>query len=395
MVLMSLARRGLAAAGLLALLLVACLPAAAQMPTPPEVAARHFVLVDLASGQVLAERDADHPLDPGALMQLMTTQLVFDALRDGKLARDSLVPVSERARARRAGGGTVMYAEAGQPMKVDELLRGLVVIGADDAAVALAEALAGDTEGFVASMNRRALALGLANTLFRSPDGRGGPPGQGQFSSARDLATLATRLLADHPGLAALHAQRQFAHAGVRHDNPNRLLGRDGSVDGLRAAASAGSGHGIVATAVRDTPAGPRRLLAVVLGAADADTLAADTQKLLNWGWQSWDAVRLYASGQPIATVPVWKGSRADARLGAAGALVVSVPRGQGTGLVTEIERSDPLVAPLVAGQRVGEIRVRTAGGTLVATAPLVVQEPVPLAGLIGRAWDAIRLWIR
>ena len=390
------------AAGLLPMLLLAwsaaLLPAlvptqaAAQVSPAPAVAARHHLLVDLASGQVLSEREADQTLDPGTLTQLMTTQLVFDALRDGKLARDSRVPVSARAVARRAGGGAVMYAEPDQPLRADELLRGLVVIGAEDAAVALAEALGGDEPGFVGTMNRRALAFGLANTLFRHADGR---PGAGQFTSARDLARLAERLLSEHPTLVPLHAQRQLLHAGIRQDNPNRLLGRDASVDGLRAAASDSGGHGLVATAVRDTPAGPRRLLVVLLGAPDADTLAADAQQLLNWGWQAWDAVRLFAADQPVVSVPVWKGARNEARLGAAGALVVTVPRGQGAGLVTRIERTEPLVAPLVAGQRVGRILVTTAGGALVAERALVVQEPVPLAGLLGRAWDALRLWIR
>ena len=366
--------------------------AAAQPSAAPAVSARHHLLVDLSSGQVLSERDADQTLDPGPLTQLMTTQLVFDALRDGKLARDSVVPVSARAVARRAGGGAVMYAEPDQPLRVEELLRGLVVIGAEDAAVALAEALGGDEAGFVATMNRRALAFGLANTLFRHADGR---PGAGQFTSARDLATLGERLLREHPTLVPLHAQRQLLYAGIRQDNPNRLLGRDASVDGLRAAASETGGHGLVATAVRDTPAGPRRLLVVLLGAPDADTLATDAQQLLNWGWQAWDAVRLFAADQPVLSVPVWKGARDEARLGATGALVVTVPRGQGAGLSVQVERTDPLVAPLTAGQRVGRIVVTTASGATVAERPLVVQQAVPLAGLLGRAWDALRLWIR
>ena len=374
----------------LGLLLAALAPGAGAQPQPPETAARQHLLIDLSSGRVLAEREADTALDPAAATTLMTALLVLDAQQAGRLAAEAELPVSPLARAERRPGVPLMYAEGRQ--RADALLQGLAVLGARDAAVALAEGVAGSVDDFVAQMDRRAATLGLTATVFRNPTGA---PASGQTSTPRDIARLAERLLATHTGYVALSAQRRLEHAGVRQDNPNLLLARDASVDGLAVLSSDTGGQGVVATAVRDTPAGPRRLLVVLAGAASREAAAGEAQALLNWGWQAWDAVRLYAAGQPATTVPVWKGASAQVPLGAAGALVVTVPRGEGGRLRTTLTRTDPLVAPLVQGQAVGRIEVSTAAGTPVASVPLVVQQPVPLAGVLGRAWDAIRLWIR
>ena len=376
-------------------LLVLCLgllalAASADTPTPPEVAARQHLLIDLASGRVLAAHEADTVLDPAGATPLMTAYVALGAMQDGRPARDSTLAISARARAERRPGVPLMYATG--TLRIDELLRGVAVLGARDAAVALAEGVSGSVEDFVAQMNRRALAIGLTQTQFRNPTGE---PASGQASTPRELATLSARLMSEHADALPLFALRQLEHAGLRQDNPNLLLARDGSIGGLAVMASPSAGHGVVATALRDTPAGPRRLLVVLSGASSRETAAGEAQKLLNWGWQSWDAVRLYAAGQPVTTVPVWKGATNTVPLGAAGALVVTVPRGDGARLQTTLTRTEPLVAPLVQGQEVGRIEVVTAGGTPVANVPLVVQQAVPLAGVLGRAWDAIRLWIR
>jgi D-alanyl-D-alanine carboxypeptidase (penicillin-binding protein 5/6) len=377
---------------LLAVLLVLVLATAAAraQPQPPELATRQHLLVDLSSGRVLAEREADAALDPAGATTLMTAHLVLTALQAGRLSRDAGLPVSPRARAERRPGAPLMYAEGTVP--ADLLLRGLAALGARDAAVALAEGVSGSVDAFVAQMARQSQALGLVQTTFGGP---GGGPASGQTSTVRDIARLATRLVTDHPEALPLFAQRRFEHAGVRQDNPNLLLARDASIDGLAVMASDTGGHGVVATALRETPAGPRRLLVVLSGAASREAAAGEAQKLLNWGWQAWDAVRLFADGQPVTTVPVWKGTRSQVPLGASGALVVTVPRGEGARLAVSISRTEPLVAPLLQGQAVGRIEVATGGGTPVASVPLVVQQPVPLAGALGRAWDALRLWIR
>ena len=377
----------------LALALAACCAAAvAQTPQPPEVAARQYLLIDLASKQILAEREADAQAEPASLTKLMTAYLVFNAIRDKKLSLEQTLPVSVRAWNERKAGGSLMFVDTKMTPKVSELLRGLIVQSGNDAAIVLAEAVGGSVESFVDAMNRQAQAWGMKNTQFKNVAGLTEP---GHYMSARDVATVAARIINDHPDFYPLYAIRQYSFNNILQDNRNMLLGRDPSVDGMKTGFTEAAGYCLVASSARDTPAGKRRLLTVVLGTNSREARAAESLKLLNWGWQAWDAVRLFEANKAVATVPVWKGVQAEAKLGAAGALFVTVPKGEGNKLKTVIERTDPLVAPLTAGQRVGSIKVTTAGGSAVATVPLVVQEPVALAGIFGRAWDAIRLWIK
>ena len=379
------------------LLLAATLLAApalsrAQTPQPPDLAARQYLLIDLNSNQVLAERDADAQAEPASLTKLMTAYLVFNAIRDKKLTLEQTLPVSERAWNERKGGASVMFIDPKMTPKVSELLRGMIVQSGNDASVALAEGVSGSVENFVAAMNRQGQAWGLKNTAFKNVTGM---TESGHYSSARDVAVVATKIIQEHPEHYALYAIRQYTFNNIKQDNRNMLLGRDPTVDGVKTGSTDAAGYCLVASSVRDTPAGKRRLLSVVLGTANRDARANESQKLLNWGWQAWDAVRLFDATQAIATVPVWKGAAPEAKLGAAGPVFVTVPKGEGDKLKTTLERTDPLVAPLTAGQRVGTIKVTTAGGAKIADVPLVVQQPVELAGIFGRAWDSIRLWIR
>ncbi len=367
-------------------------PAHAQAPQPPDIAARHYILIDLNSNQVLAERDADAQAEPASLTKLMTAYLVFNAIRDKKLALEQKLPVSVRAWDQRKGGGSLMFIDTTMTPTVAELLRGMIVQSGNDASVALAEGVAGSVENFVAMMNRQAQAWGLKNTQFKNVEGL---TEAGHYSSARDVALVAARVITEHPEHYKIYSLRDYTYNKIRQDNRNLLLGRDPSIDGMKTGYTDAAGYCLVASAARDTPAGKRRLVSVVLGTASREARAGESQKLLNWGWMAWDTVRLFEAGKAVATVPVWKGSVAEARLGAAGGVFVSVPKGEGDKLKTTLERTDPLVAPLTAGQAVGSITVTTAGGTPVAKLPLTVLEPVPLAGLLGRAWDAIRLWIR
>lgn len=366
--------------------------ASAQLPQPPELAARQYILIDLTSNQVLAERDADVAAEPASLTKLMTAYLVFNALRDKKLTLEQTLPVSKRAWDERKYGGSLMFIDTTMTPTVDELLKGMIVQSGNDASVALAEGVAGSVEGFVDLMNRQAQAWGLKNTRFKNPTGL---TEAGHQASARDVATIAAKIIQDHPNFYPLYSIRQFTYNHIKQDNRNMLLGRDPTVDGMKTGSTDAAGYCLVASAVRDMPNGKRRLLSVVLGTANREARASESQKLLNWGWAAWDAVRLFDSGKAVATVPVWKGAKPEARLGAAGALYVTVPKGEGDKLKTTVERTDPLVAPLTQGQRVGTLKVTTATGAKVADVPLVVQEPVELAGLLGRAWDAVRLWIK
>jgi D-alanyl-D-alanine carboxypeptidase (penicillin-binding protein 5/6) len=377
----------------LVLTFLAGLPVRAQAPQPPEIAARQYILVDLSSAQVLAERAADVPADPASLTKLMTAYLVFDAIKARKLTLEQKLPVSTRAWAERKAGGSLMFIDPTMKPTVEELLKGMIVQSGNDAAVVLAEGVAGSVESFVESMNRQAQAWGLKSTQFRNVTGL---TEAGHQSTARDVATIAARIINDHPDFHPYYSIRQYTFNNIRQDNRNMLLGRDPTIDGMKTGYTEAAGYCLVATAVRDMPNGKRRLVSVVLGTASREARAAESQKLLNWGWQAWDAVRLFDTDKPVATVPVWKGTVNVAKLGAqGGAVFVTVPRGEGARMRTVIDRTDPLVAPLSAGQRVGTIRVLTAAGAPLAAMPLVVQEPVELAGLLGRAWDALRLWIQ
>ena len=367
--------------------------ALAQAPQPPEVAARNYLLLDVTSEQVLAERAADTQADPASLTKLMTAWLVFDALKQKKIALDQALPVSKAAWDERKRGGSLMFIDTTMRPKVDELLRGMIAISGNDAAVALAETVGGTLDGFVGMMNRQAQAWGLKNTQFRNVTGL---TEAGHYSSARDLAVIAGHVVRDFPEYyATYYGLRNYTYNNIKQDNRNMLLGRDPTVDGMKTGYTDAAGYCLIASAQRELPNGKRRLLSVVMGTASREARASESQKLLNWGYTAWDAVRLFEPGKAAANVPVWKGQQPTAALGAANGIVVTVPKGEGDKLKTVISRTDPLVAPLTQGQRVGTLEVTTASGVKVASVPLVVLQAVPQADILGRAWDSIRLWIK
>ena len=375
-----------------ALTAMLAISAQAQAPQSPEIAARSYLLLDMTANRVLTERDADTPNDPASLTKLMTAYVVFGALRDKRLSLEQTLPVSKRAWDERKGDPSLMFIDTLMTPKVDDLLRGMIIQSGNDASVALAEGVAGTVEQFVAMMNRQARAWALTNTEFKNVTGM---TETGHKRSARDLSVIAANLIRDFPEYYAYYSQREFTYNKIRQHNRNLLLTRDASVDGMKTGYTSAAGYCLIASSQRDYPNGKRRLLSIVMGAASKEARASESQKLLNWGYSAFDAVRLFEKAQAISTVPVWKGVLPEAKLGASGAVYVAVPRGEGAKLQTKIERSDPLVAPLTKGQRVGVIKVSTTAGVAVAEVPLVVLEEVPLAGIFGRAWDAIRLWIK
>jgi D-alanyl-D-alanine carboxypeptidase (penicillin-binding protein 5/6) len=368
----------------------------AQAPQPPEIAARQYLLMDLTTGQVLAERDADVPTDPASLTKLMTAYIVFGALRDKKLTLEQQLPVSVRAWAERKGDPSLMFIDTTMRPTVDQLLHGMIVISGNDASVALAEAVGGSLDVFVDMMNRQAQAWGLKNTAFKNVTGISET---GHKSSARDIGAIASHIVRDFPQFYRYYGLKEYTYNKIRQDNRNLLLRRDATVDGMKTGYTDGAGYCLVASAARDYPnlgaGNKRRLLSVVLGTASRDARANESQKLLNWGYSAFDPVRLFEAGKPIVTPDVWKGAQKQAKLGVDGSVVIAVPRGEGDKLKTQIERTDPLIAPLTKGQRVGTLKVTTAAGAPVAEVPLVVQEAVEPAGVFGRSWDAVRLWIK
>jgi D-alanyl-D-alanine carboxypeptidase (penicillin-binding protein 5/6) len=367
----------------------------AQLSPPPEIAAKRYVLLDLTSRQVLAEREADTQADPASLTKLMTAYVVFSALNDRRVTMDQVLPVSVRAWDERKQGGSLMFIEPRSAPTVKDLLHGMIVNSGNDASVALAEGVGGTLENFVAMMNRQAQVLGLKNTVFKNVTGLTEP---GHKSTARDLSVLASRIITDFPQFYPLYSTRKYRFGNApasNENNRNILLQRDPTVDGMKTGYTEAAGYCLIASAQREFPNGKRRLLSVVLDAGSMEGRANESQKLLNWGYNAFDAIRLFDGAKPIATPAVWKGSSKEAKLGAGGDVFVTVPKGEGSKLQTQIQRTDPLVAPLAKGQRVGTLKVMTAAGSSVAEVPLVVMEAVEPAGIFGRAWDALRLWIR
>jgi D-alanyl-D-alanine carboxypeptidase (penicillin-binding protein 5/6) len=373
--------------------------AGAQAIQPPEVAAKSYIVVDLTTHQTLAERNADAPSDPASLTKLMTAYLAFQALKDKKLTLEQTLPVSKLAWAERKGGGSLMFIDTTMTPTVEELLKGVIVESGNDASVALAEGVAGSVDVFVNMMNRQTQAWGLKNTTFKNVTGLTEP---GHTSTARDMATIAAHIISDFPEYFRYYSMKEYKYNNIAQPNRNLLLRRDPTVDGMKTGYTEAAGYCLLATAQREFPnlgpaggPGKRRIMTVVLHTTSMEARANESQKLLNWGFQAFDTVRLFDDGKPVATPQVWKGTASVAKLGPVGALYVSVPKGEGAKLQTRIERKDPLIAPLAKGQNVGKIVVATASGTPVADVPLVVMEPVEESGVLGRAWDAIRLWIK
>ena len=361
-------------------------------PQPPEVAARNYLLVDVTAGQVLAAKDIDAPVEQASLTKLMTGYLVFDALRAKKITLEQKLPVSERAWKM---PGSRMFIDPKMQIPVDDLLKGMIVQSGNDATVALAEGVGGSVENFVRLMNEQAKALGMTGTSYKNPEGLTEP---GHTTTAKDLATLATRLMQDFPQYMHYYATKQYRYEGTpasNSSNRNALLFRDPTVDGLKTGHTAAAGYCLVATAKRDFPnLGQRRLLSIVLGAASENARANESQKLLNWGYTAFDSVKLFDAGQAAATPAIWKGTQSTLKIGREQAIVITVPSGSAGKVSTEIVRQDPLLAPFTKGQPVGTLRVKL-GEQQVAELPLVALEDVGQAGIFGRTWDAIRLWIK
>ena len=375
-----------------ALSLAFCLAAHAQMPRPPEVAAKSYLLIDVTANQVLATREPDMAVEPASLTKLMTAYLVFDALRARRLDLKQTLPVSERAWKM---PGSRMFVDPKMRVPVEDLVKGMVVQSGNDATIALAEGVGGSVERFVQLMNEQARWLGMKATSYKNPDGLAEP---GHTTSARDLGLLAQRLMRDFPEYMAYFALRKYRYEGTpaaNDTNRNLLLFRDPSVDGLMAGHTPSAGYALVATARRDFPnVGPRRLLSIVLGADSENARTHESQKLLNWGYTAFDTVKLFEAGQAVATPKVWKGQAPLVRLGSGWPLVVAVPAGSVAQLKTQVSRPDPIVAPIARGQTIGTLQVFR-GAELLLEVPLMALEGVEQAGMLGRAWDAIRLWIK
>ncbi len=370
----------------------------AQMPQAPEVAARSYLLLDVTANQILAAKDIDSPVEPASLTKLMTAYLVFDALKAKKIDLKQPLPVSIRAWKM---PGSRMFIDPAMKVPVEDLIKGMIVQSGNDAVMALAEGVGGTSERFVQLMNDQAKILGLKNTSYKNPEGL---TEAGHTTTARDLSVLATRLMYDFPEYMPYYAIKKYRYQGTpttNDSNRNLLLFRDPTVDGLKTGHTDAAGYCLIATAKREFPnlgtgntPGGRRLLAIVLGTASENDRANEAQKLLNWGYTAFEAVKLFDAGQAVATPKVWKGAENTVKLGRPEAIVVALPVGSAASLKTSIARADPLLAPLSKGQQVAVLKV-SVGEQPMLDVPLLALEGVPQAGLMGRTWDAVRLWIK
>ena len=387
------ASAGLRAVAAFIVFFSALLPAAqAQAPQAPEVAARSYLLLDITANQILAAKDIDLPIEPASLTKLMTEYLVFDALKAKKIDLKQTFGVSPRAWKM---PGSRMFIDPKMQVPVEDLIKGMVVQSGNDATMALAEGVGGTAENFVKLMNDQAKVLGMKSTSYKNPEGL---PDAGHTTTARDLSILSTRLMRDFPEYIGYSALKKYRYPGTpasNDTNRNTLLFRDPTVDGLKTGRTDAAGYCLIATAKRDFPnVGSRRLVAIILGASSETARANEAQKLLNWGYTAFEAIKLFDANQAVVTAPVWKGAERTVKLGRPQAVVVAVPAGTANRLKTEVLRPDPLIAPVTKGHAVGVLKV-SAGGQPFVEVPLVALETVEQAGILGRAWDAVRLWIK
>ncbi len=373
-----------------ALLTVAATAAqsAPLLPAPPELAARAWFLVDSETGAVLAERDADLPLPPASLAKMMTSYIVSEEIDAGRLGEQELVRVSDDAWER--GGaktdGSTMFLEPRSKVPAIDLMRGVIIQSGNDAAIALAQHIAGTEDQFADLMNRQATALGMTETLFHNATGL---PSEGMVSTARDLAKLARATIVDHPQHYGIYAEKYFTHNGIRQPNRNRLLWRDSSVDGLKTGHTEASGYCLVASAERRD----MRLIAVVLGTDSDQARARETQKLLSYGFRNFETKRLYEPGTTLKeNTRVWYGSADSINLVVDQPIVLTFQRGSEKNLTAEVVIPSQLQAPIAAGEPLGKLRI-SLGDELLIEQPLVADADIAAGNLFKRLWDWLTLF--
>ncbi|HJV87190.1 MAG TPA: D-alanyl-D-alanine carboxypeptidase family protein [Noviherbaspirillum sp.] len=362
----------------------------AQSVPPPTIDAKSWLLLDATSGQVLASHEADMRVEPASLAKLMTAYVVSSALKEKRLDPNQMVNVSVRAW-KVDKSSSKMFIDPATPVKINDLLYGLIIQSGNDAAVALAEATAGTEDTFVSLMNREAERMGMKSSHFANAHGL---PDPGNYTTATDLATLATHVIYDHPEDYKIYSIKEYTYNKIRQQNRNRLLWLDPTVDGLKTGHTSSAGYCLISTAHRPTASGDRRLVAVVLGTISDQVRSQESQKLLNWGFQNFDTVKLYAKNQPVATPEVWKGSQGQVKIGFTKDIYVTVPKGVAEKMKPVLERKDPLIAPVNQNSKVGIMKVMVDGKALTEL-PVVSLEQVNQATIFGRAWDSMRLWMK
>ncbi|WP_324733077.1 D-alanyl-D-alanine carboxypeptidase family protein [Pseudomonas paeninsulae] len=357
---------------------------ASQMaiPAPPQLAAKSYVLMDAASGNILIEENADERLPPASLTKLMTAYLATLDINRGQIKQTDMVRISEKAWRM---GGSKMFIEVGKEVSVDDLLHGIIIQSGNDASVAIAEHIAGSEEAFADMMNSNAQRLGMSNSQFRNATGW---PDPDHYSSAKDMAKLARAIIFEDPQHYAIYAQKEFLWNGIKQPNRNLLLWRDKTVDGLKTGHTDEAGYCLVSSAVRDG----MRLISVVFGTNSEQARAAETQKLLTYGFRFFETRTFYQKGVELAQAQVWKGATRQLKAGLAGDLTLTMAKGQLDKLQAGMTLNPQLIAPIQQGDVIGKVEVKL-GDEVVHSVDLVALETVEEGGLFRRLWDSIRLF--
>lgn len=356
---------------------------AQQLPIPPALAAKSWLLLEVGSNQVLTAEKSDERLEPASLTKLMTAYLTFSAIRQKTIGLSQPLPVSEKAW---RTGGSKMFIRVDTQVPVEDLIKGMIVQSGNDACVTLAEGIAGSEENFAQMMNREAQRLGMTNSHFMNSTGLPDPQ---HYTTARDLSLLASALIRDFPeDYKKYYSMKEFRYNNITQPNRNRLLFIDPTVDGVKTGHTEAAGYCLISSALRDK----RRLLSVVLGTVSDSARAAESQKLLNWGYISYDAVTLQAKDQAIATLRVWKGAQSEVKAGVTSDLGIAVPKGYADKVKSDFVAEPRLIAPIEAGQKIGTLKV-SIDGKPYSEYPVVALEKVELGNIFIRLIDTIRLW--
>lgn len=353
-------------------------------PPAPDIAAKSFALMDFQSGQMLQAQNADTRIEPASLTKLMTAYLTFTAVKQGRLKLTQELPVSEKAWRTE---GSRMFIEPKTPVNVENLMKGMIVQSGNDACITLAEGIAGSEEAFAELMNREAKRLGMTNTHFMNSTGL---PHAQHYSTARDLAILAAAVIRDFPEFYPLYSIKEFAYNKITQPNRNRLLWQDPYVDGVKTGHTESAGFCLISSAKR----GEMRLISVVTGTDSDNARTAESQKLLNYGFQFYETYRLYQKGQSIAALPVYKGASNTVKAGFTRDVYLSLPKGYYQHAKATLVSRQPLLAPLSEGQAIGTVQINIEGKTY-ATYTLQAIDGVSVAGIFGRMWDTVKLWFK
>jgi D-alanyl-D-alanine carboxypeptidase (penicillin-binding protein 5/6) len=362
---------------------VSTIAVAADIPPPPSMAVKSYVLLDVNSNRFIAEESAEMRVEPASLTKVMTAYLAFKALKNGHLQQDQQIPVSTYAW---KAEGSRMFIEPNRPVTVEELIHGVIIQSGNDASIALAEAIGGSEEVFAQLMNQEAKRLGMKNSNFMNSTGL---PDPDHYTTAHDLAILAAALIQDYPEqYQRLYSVKEYTYNNITQPNRNLLLWRDPHVDGIKTGHTKAAGYCLMTSAKR----GDMRLISVVLGATSENARAAESQKLLNYGFQFYESQLVYKAGAAISELKVWKGKDNILAATVAENLYITLPKGEYSRVKATLTTQQPLIAPIKAGQEVGTIEFAL-DGKVIDSQKLVASKDVGIAGFFGRLWDTIRLW--